>query len=117
MRDVAQKCYNIQKDNRFACILIGDVRDQEGCYVDLQGGIKECFDSVGYKFYNEIIYITPIGSAAQRAGNYMKHRKVAKIHEYLLIFYKGNPAEIKNNFKELESVNQFEDTDIKLIED
>lgn len=32
----------------------------------------------------------------------MKHRKVAKVHQNVLVFYKGDPAGIKDIFPEIE---------------
>jgi len=56
----------------------------------------------GYKYYNEIILQTPIGNLHIRAGNYINTtRKVGKMHQNVLVFYKGNLNKIKDNFKRL----------------
>ena len=39
----------------------------------------------------------------------MGNRKVVRIHQNVLVFYKGNPKEIKLNFPELET---YEDPEI-----
>lgn len=49
--------------------------------------------------YNEIILIETGASTALRASRYMESRKVAKMHQNILVFYKGNAKEIKKQFK------------------
>ena len=44
----------------------------------------------------------PRGSAMLRAGNTFKSRKLVKVHQNVLIFYKGNMKNIKQNFKEID---------------
>lgn len=56
--------------------------------------------------YNEIILIETGASTALRAGRYMESRKVAKMHQNILVFYKGDPKEIKKNFKKIEYTSE-----------
>lgn len=91
------------KNNRFAVIVVGDVRDKKnGFYYDMISEVKRIFRSNGAMLYNEIILIETGASTALRAGQYMESRKVAKMHQNVLVFYKGNPKDIKNNFKKIE---------------
>lgn len=90
------------KDNSFAVIVVGDVRNKKnGFYYDFCGDIKRIFKEAGMPLYNEIILIEQVGSNALRAGNYMDSRKVGKVHQNVLVFYKGNTKEIKNKFPKL----------------
>lgn len=50
-------------------------------------------------FYNDIIFINQVGSKAMTVSNSMKNRKVGRIHQSVLVFYKGNPKEIQKYFK------------------
>lgn len=84
------------KDNRFAVIVCGDVRDQNGNYYRFPDHIKDIFNKNGMKLYNELILIQAVGNGALRANTYMRTRKVVKLHEQVLVFYKGNINEIKN---------------------
>ena len=44
-----------------------------------------------------------VGNLAMRVGKYMKGgRKVGKMHQNVLVFYKGNPKNIKSNYPELD---------------
>lgn len=102
------------KDNRFAVIVCGDVRDKKGNYYRFPDHIKEIFESNGMPLYNELILIDPVGNLQMRVGKYMEHRKVGKTHQNVLVFYKGNPKGIKNiypklDFSELENtINESE---------
>lgn len=95
------------RDNRFAVIVIGDVRDKaSGFYYDLCGDIKRIFKDNGMSLYNEIILIETGASTALRAARYMESRKVAKMHQNILVFYKGNTKAIKKNFKKIEYASE-----------
>lgn len=95
------------KENRFAVIVVGDVRDKRsGFYYDFCGDIKHIFKDGGMNLYNEIILIETGASTALRAARYMETRKVAKMHQNILVFYKGNPKDIKQNFKKIEYASE-----------
>lgn len=91
------------KDNRFAVIVVGDIRDRKnGTYYCFPDDIKRIFRRNDMCLYNDIVLIQPIGNAALRANVNMKNRKVVKLHENVLVFYKGDTSKIKDNFKPLE---------------
>ena len=61
------------------------------------------FWNCGVILYNEMILVNQIGSGAIRAGRlFSSSRKVAKHHQNVLVFYKGNPKNIKANYPELD---------------
>jgi DNA modification methylase len=98
MRTTAKKL----KDNRFAVVVISDVRDKKtGEYLDLTGTTKESFKQEGFIFYNDIILLNTFGSGAMRARRYMKNRKVCRVHQNVLVFYKGKHNDIQKHFPEL----------------
>lgn len=90
------------KENRFAVIVCGDIRDKKGNYYRFPDHIKDIFKKNGMSTYNEMILVDPIGNLHMRVGKYMEHRKVGKTHQNILVFYKGNPKEIKNIFPKIE---------------
>lgn len=96
-------CFSILKENRFACIVLGEVRHKEtGCYIGLVPKIIGIMERAGFNYYNEIILQTPIGNLMMRAGRYMnQNRKIGKQHQNVLIFYKGNPKSISKHFNKL----------------
>ncbi len=87
------------KNNRFAVIVVGDVRNKKnGCYYDFCGDVKRIFKEAGMLLYNELILVEQIASNALRAGNNMDSRKVSKTHQNVLVFFKGDTAQIRNEF-------------------
>lgn len=88
-------------------IVVGDVRNKKtGCYYDFCGDIKRIFRDNGAELYNEIILVETGASTALRAGRYMESRKVAKMHQNILVFYKGNTKNIKSNFPKIEYASE-----------
>lgn len=95
------------KENRFAVIVVGDVRDKKtGLYYNFVDDMKRIFKENGAALYNELILIETGASTALRAARYMESRKVAKMHQNILVFYKGNTKEIKNNYKKIEYASE-----------
>ena len=90
------------KDDRFAVFVVGDIRDKKGFYRNFVDYTKKCFNNNGLMTYNELILIEQVGTGGLRANNYMKNRKVIKTHQNVLVFYKGNPKNIKANYPEIE---------------
>lgn len=91
----AVKCL---KDNRFAVIVVGDIRDKNGFYYDFVSDIKQIFRKAGMHLYNEAILVDPLSNKRLAANVHMKTRKLIKTHQNVLVFYKGNPQVIKDNF-------------------
>lgn len=97
--DAFTKSIKCLKDNRFAVIVAGDVRNKKtGGYYDFLGDIKKTFIREGCIFYNEMILVNKIGSAIITTNNCMKNRKIKKIHQNVLVFYKGDTSKIKDIF-------------------
>lgn len=93
--------------NRFAVIVVGDVRDKKtGAYYGFHLDIINTMRGAGLHYYNECILIEQAGNAAIRAGGQMKHRKVVKTHQQVLVFYKGDPRQIKTHFPEIHDAAQ-----------
>lgn len=90
------------KNDRFACFVVGDVRDKKGFYLNFVSDTIQAFKDAGLELYNEIILINTVGSLAVRVRRqFNSGRKVGKTHQNVLVFYKGNPKKIKENYPEL----------------
>ena len=63
------------------------------------------------RLYNEIILVEQTASTALRASRYMDSRKVAKTHQHLLVFFKGDPKKIKKEFPKIE----YKEDDLELF--
>lgn len=92
------------KENRFAVFVVCEIRDKQGAYRDFIGDTKAAFMDSGLLFYNEAVLINQYGTAPMRAGQtFEPARKLVKVHQNVLIFYKGDPKKIRvefeNNFR------------------
>lgn len=76
------------KDNRFAVVVVGDLRNKNGYYYNFHEDIKFIFNKSGMLLYNELILVESAGTAAMRANQLMKNRKIVKTHQNVLVFYK-----------------------------
>jgi hypothetical protein len=99
------------KDNRFAVITVGDVRDKKGFYYRFVDDIKDIFKKNGILLYNEMILVESIGTLPQRVGRFMDHRKIGKCHQNVLVFFKGDPKQIKTIYPKIE-IQEDESTDV-----
>ena len=99
---IAIACRKLKQD-RFAVFVVGDVRDKKGFYRNFVDYTKRCFNDNGLLTYNELILIEQSGTGAMRANKqFGSLRKVIKTHQNVLVFYKGNPQNIKANYLEIE---------------
>ncbi|MFY0682878.1 MAG: ParB N-terminal domain-containing protein [Thalassovita sp.] len=79
------------KNDRFACFVVGDIRDNKGAYRNFVGDTVEAFRAAGLSYYNEGILVTQAGSLPIRAGKqFRSSRKLGKTHQNVLVFCKGN---------------------------
>lgn len=76
------------KNNRFAAVVVGDLRDKSGCYYNFHEDIKFIFNKAGMPLYNELILIESGATAGMRANNAMRNRKTVKTHQNILVFFK-----------------------------
>lgn len=87
---IAKACSRLKED-RFACFVVGDVRDKKGNYYNFVGDTVEAFKAAGLHFYNEAILVNSAGSTAMRAGKqFTSSRKLGKTHQNVLVFVKGD---------------------------
>lgn len=92
------------KDNRFACIVISDVRDKAGAYRQMVMDIINIMGLAGLHFYNDMVLLNSPGTAPLRAGRYMRSRKVVRLHQNVLVFFKGDMSKIKEIYPQLVEV-------------
>jgi DNA modification methylase len=91
------------KPDRFACFVVGDVRDRQGFYRNFPGHTIEAFEAAGLRLYNEAILVTAVGSLPIRAGKqFAATRKLGKTHQNCLVFIKGDPRKAAEAIGEVE---------------
>ena len=103
------KSIKILKDNRFAVIVVGNIRDKQGFYYNFINDIINIFNKNGMFLLNELILKEPINARRFSARKLFKSRKIVKIHQNILVFYKGNPKKIKEIFPEVMVKENYED--------
>ena len=80
------------RDDRFACVVVGDVRDKKGMYRNFVADTIAAFRDTGMGLYNEAILVTAVGSLSIRVGKqFTSGRKLGKTHQNVLVFVKGDP--------------------------
>lgn len=79
------------RSDRFACFVVGDVRDKAGNYRNLPGVTIDAFRDAGLHLYNTAVLVTPVGSLPIRINAQFKgSRKLGKTHQDVLVFVKGD---------------------------
>lgn len=102
METIFSKCYKMLYNDTFAVIKIGEIRNEKTG--DYYGFVPDCIDMMrrmGWKYYNEIILINSVGSAGMRADGNMKSRKIVKLHQNILVFYKGDTRYVASSFEQI----------------
>jgi hypothetical protein len=89
------------KAQRFAVVVLGNIRDSEGFLRDMRRTTTLAMLECGFKLYNEFVLLTPIGSLPLRVnGQFSKGRKAGSAHQYVMVFFHGNPESIRKEFTE-----------------
>lgn len=90
-REIIHESCKLLADNRFACFVVGDIRDKRGNYRNFVGDTVEAFRSAGLEYYNEAVLITAVGSLPIRVNKqFQSGRKLGKTHQNVLVFVKGD---------------------------
>ncbi len=92
-REVIAGAVGQLKHDRFACFVVGDVREKRGTgvYRNFVADTIEAFLDTGAQLYNEAILLTAFGSLPIRAGKqFAASRKLGKTHQNVLVFVKGD---------------------------
>jgi len=98
IREIAVHVEALLKPSRFACVVIQDVRGENGNYRGMITDFIRAFRRAGMSFYNEAILVQPVGTACLRAARQFKAgRKLVKTHGRLLVFLKGESPKLGKN--------------------
>jgi len=111
-RSIISKSVARLKDNRFACFVVGDIRDKSGFYRNFVSDTISAFKDAGMMLYNEIMLVNTVGSLAIRVWRqFAGYRKVGKMHQNVLVFFKGDPKKIPELYPEIEIDEQEKTTE------
>lgn len=105
-QDIISKSVQLLNDNRFAVFKVGEIRDSKGEYYNFVSDTIKAFINAGCHYYNDIVLLTAIGSSPVRAhSTFRPGRKVVKVHQNVLVFYKGDVSKVKNSMGYYEREN------------
>ena len=80
------------RENRFAAIVVGEIRGPDGAYRNFVGDTVELMRAAGLSYYNEAILVTVCGSLPLRVRSQFEgSRKLGRTHQSVLVFVKGDP--------------------------
>lgn len=99
LNSILNKSVSKLKDNRFVGIVISEIRDSSstrnykiGKYRGFVPSVIEMCEEMGLSYYNDIILYNSQHQASRVAKTYFdRNKKVASVHQNVLIFVKGNP--------------------------
>jgi hypothetical protein len=105
--DIIQRGVALLRPDRFAVVVIGEVRSTgdsgpghpRGTLAGLVNATVTAMEVAGAFLYNDAIFLTPVGSLAVRVGSgFQQSRILGRCHQNVLIFFKGDPATIRQNY-------------------
>lgn len=101
--EIIHKGCECLKEDRFAVFVVGSVRNKQGFFYPFVQDTIHAFESQGVHLYNDMILANQIGSLAMRVSRqFTKSRKIGKRHQYVLVFYKGDPKKIRDNYPNID---------------
>lgn len=101
-KNIFAQCISMLKNDSFLVVKIADIRDKKGNYRAFVADNIKMFQELGLSFYNDIVLINAVGTGAFRANNTFKQRKVVKLHQNVLVFFKGDTKHIKDKFPSID---------------
>lgn len=105
--DIIAAACGLMKPDRFACFVVGDIRDPKGFYRGFPWHTIEAFEAAGFRLYNEAVLVTQAGSLPIRAGKAFEvSRKLGKTHQNILIFCNGDPKKATDAIGPVEFGNE-----------
>lgn len=107
-KTIIENCILRLNNNRFAVFVVSEIRDKIGAYKGLVPFTIQSFVQGGARYYNEMILVNVAGSLPIRiAGQFGGYRKIGRMHQNVLVFYKGDPEQIPRNFKDIDTSFNF----------
>lgn len=111
-QDIIKTTCSMLKEDRFACFVVGDVRDAKGHYYGFPWHTVAAFQAAGLILYNEAVLVTAAGSLPIRAGKQFRaSRKLGKTHQNILVFLKGDAKQATAALGSVQVAEDLEDED------
>lgn len=117
-RNIFAQVYDMMAEDSFAVVKVGEIRNKAtGEYRQFVADNIRLFTDIGFHYYNEIILVNAVGTAQIRARKHMIHRKVVKLHQNILVFYKGDVKNIPEVYPVLKDWDGEDDAAIPAQDD
>ena len=99
LESIIYKSEHKLKDNRFFGIVVSEIRDltttrnyKIGKYKSFVSNVIQICERHNLHFYNDMVLFNSQHQASRTASTYFnRNRKIASVHQNILIFIKGNP--------------------------
>lgn len=102
-RKIIEETCKCLHENRFAVWVVSEVRGKDGEYYNLVADTIKAFKDAGLKYYNEMILVNQVSSLAIRVtAQFQKLRKIGRVHQNVLVFFKGDLNRIVGGYDELD---------------
>lgn len=88
LQKVLKNCYDVLKRDSFAVFVVGNFRNKKGELEHLNGDLITKAKEVGFKLWDELIWMGASNVALTRCGKFEKNRKSVRMHEYIIILKK-----------------------------
>lgn len=94
LRNVLRQAVALLAPDRWACIVVSDVRDGQGIYRGLERDTQLAMEDAGAGLYNLAVLAQLSGSLPIRAGRiFSAGRKLPRNHQAVQVFSKGKPQD------------------------
>lgn len=112
-RQIYADAFSALKNDSFAAVVVGDVRDPKGVYRDLVGLTIDAFRQAGGVFYNSAILVNSVSTLALRVNRqFAATRKLGKQHQNVLVFLKGDAKRATAKLPEIQDVLPEDEEDV-----
>lgn len=93
IKEIFRRIYDVLKDGRFFCVLIGDDFKEGGKVIPLDYYLTKIGLDIGFEFYTKIIKRTREATSRRNQMNLMKFRSIRDnfficIHDFVIVFRK-----------------------------
>lgn len=95
---IFKQVYDLLGNNTFMALKVSEIRDDAGAYRGFVADNVRIMQRVGFKLYNDAVVINPIGTGAMRANRYFRNKKLVRLHQNVLVFYKGDLSKIGEKY-------------------
>jgi DNA modification methylase len=104
---IMSKALSKMGKNTFVAVVVGDYRDKSGYLCNFVSKTIEACQVNGFRLFNEIILQNVVGTLALRvARQWETNRKIGKMHQNVLVFYNGDPKQMKEHWHKMNQVDQ-----------